>query len=81
MTARCLTIGAALYLACSVCGALGSATAADLPIFDAHLHYSHDAWDTVPPKEAIAILRKAGVRGAVSNLCGTQRKRVNAREP
>ena len=22
---------------------------ADLPIFDAHLHYSHDAWESVPP--------------------------------
>ena len=29
--------------------------AAPLPIFDAHVHYSHDAWEMVPPKEAIAV--------------------------
>src|SRR5262245_17576837 len=28
------------------------ALAADLPIVDAHVHYSHDAWSVVPPKEA-----------------------------
>ena len=22
----------------------------ELPIFDAHMHYSHDAWEVVPPK-------------------------------
>ena len=32
-----------------------AAFAADLPIFDAHLHYSHDAWEPVPPAQAIAI--------------------------
>jgi len=36
--------------------------AAELPIVDAHIHDSHDAWDVVPPKEAVAILRKAGVK-------------------
>lgn len=50
--------------------------AADLPIFDAHLHYSHDAWERVPPAEAIALLRKAGVKRALvssSNDDGNQR--------
>ena len=50
--------------------------AAELPIFDAHIHYSHDAWDSVPPKDAIAILRKAGVKHALvssSNDEGTQK--------
>jgi predicted TIM-barrel fold metal-dependent hydrolase len=49
---------------------------ADLPIFDAHVHYSHDAWESLPAKEAIALLRKAGVRRALvssSNDEGTQR--------
>jgi hypothetical protein len=46
-----------------------------LPIFDAHLHYSHDAWELVPPKQAVQILRAAGLRGALvssSNDEGTQ---------
>jgi len=50
--------------------------AADLPIFDAHVHYSHDAWDSLPPPDAIAILRKAGlVRALISSSGdeGTQR--------
>lgn len=53
------------------------ARAADpLPIFDAHIHYSHDAWDLVPPKEAVRILRAAGLKGAFvssSNDEGQQR--------
>jgi predicted TIM-barrel fold metal-dependent hydrolase len=39
--------------------------AAELPIFDAHIHYSHDTRDALPGKSAIAILRKAGVRRAL----------------
>jgi len=43
-------------------------TAAELPIFDAHLHYSHDAWDNLPPEKAIELLKAAGVRrGLVSS--------------
>jgi hypothetical protein len=52
------------------------AGAAELPIFDAHVHYSHDAWSVVPPKEAVAILRKAGLRRALvssSDDEGTQK--------
>ena len=52
------------------------AHAAELPIFDAHIHYSHDAWDVVPPKQAIEILRSAGVKRALvssSNDDGTQK--------
>jgi hypothetical protein len=49
--------------------------AADLPIFDAHLHYSHDTRDVLPAQTAIEILRKAGVKRALvssSNDDGTQ---------
>jgi predicted TIM-barrel fold metal-dependent hydrolase len=56
--------------------ALPSLAAAQLPIVDAHVHYSHDAWDVVPPKEAVAILKKAGVKRALvssSNDEGTQK--------
>jgi predicted TIM-barrel fold metal-dependent hydrolase len=47
-----------------------------LPIFDAHLHYSHDAWDRLPPKDAVALLRKAGLKRAMvssSSDEGTQK--------
>jgi hypothetical protein len=52
------------------------AVAQDLPIFDAHIHYSHDAVVQVPPKEAADLLRAAGVRRALvssSDDDGTQR--------
>ena len=55
---------------------LPSLAGAQLPIVDAHVHYSHDAWTVVPPKEAVAILRKAGVKRALvssSNDEGTQK--------
>jgi len=59
------------FLACLPFAALaGAATAADLPIVDAHLHYSHDAWASVPPNEAIAILRKAGLKRALISSSG-----------
>jgi len=44
--------------------------AADLPIVDAHLHYSHDAWDVVPAKDVVALLRKAGVKRALVSSSG-----------
>jgi hypothetical protein len=42
----------------------------ELPIFDAHMHYSHDAWDLVPVQDVLAILRKAGVRRALISSAG-----------
>ncbi len=47
-----------------------------LPIFDAHLHYSHDAWDKLPPLQAAALLREAGLKAAMvssSSDDGTQK--------
>jgi hypothetical protein len=52
-----------------------NAGASNLPIFDAHVHYSHDAVDMYPPKEAAALLRKAGLKRAMvssSSDDGTQ---------
>ena len=43
-----------------------------LPIFDAHVHYSHDAWDLVPVQEAISILRRAGVKRALVSSSGDE---------
>jgi Amidohydrolase len=47
----------------------------EMPIFDAHLHYSHDAWEVVPPQAFVDILRKANIRRALvssSNNEGTK---------
>jgi hypothetical protein len=64
------------WLACGLIVVGAWAAAADLPVFDAHLHYSHDAWDSVPPQEAVALLRKAGIKRALvssSNDEGNQK--------
>ncbi len=52
------------------------APAGDMPLFDAHIHYSHDAWDVISPQQAVAALRDAGIIRALvssSNDDGTQR--------
>ena len=46
--------------------------AAELPIFDAHVHYSHDAWPNLPPADAVAILRKAGLARALVSSSGDE---------
>lgn len=55
-------------------------TSEDLPLFDAHIHYSHDAWELVPPKQAIAILRRAGLRGAMVSSSNDDGNQMLARE-
>ncbi len=44
---------------------LSQANAAEpLSLLDAHIHYSHDAWEQLPPKKAVSILRNAGLKQA-----------------
>ncbi len=65
------------------CTVPSAATAADLPVFDAHIHYSHDAVDVLPPKDAAAILRKSGIKRALvssSNDEGNQKLIAEAPE-
>lgn len=65
---RVLTIAVAAFFG-------SAALAEELPIFDAHIHYSHDAVNLVPPDEVAKILRDAGVRKALvssSDDRGTQ---------
>jgi len=57
-------LGGFLFTFCVLAGAQ------TLPIFDAHLHYSHDAWESVPPADAIAIMRKAGIKRALISSSG-----------
>ncbi len=50
-------------VAAAALAASASAQAAEvMPLIDAHVHYSHDAWAGLPPAEAIAVLRRAGLR-------------------
>ena len=72
---RALIASAFLVLSISV-------KAQPLPIFDAHLHYSHDACDSVPPVDVIALLRKAGVRRALVSSSGDDgQQRLHAAAP
>lgn len=62
-------------------GTSAAALAEDLPIFDAHIHYSHDAVKLVPPEEVAKILRDAGVKKALvssSDDDGTQKLKAAA---
>ena len=46
------------------------ASAERLPVFDAHIHYSHDVWDAIAPAEAVKRLRQAGVSRALVSSSG-----------
>lgn len=46
------------YLSVTVC-------AAEIPLFDAHIHYGHDVRDSIPPAKAVTILREAGIKKAL----------------
>jgi hypothetical protein len=71
----------ALALALLLGGTM-SAHAAELPLFDAHIHYNLDAWKSVPPKEAIALSRKAGmVRTLVSSSSNEGTQKLYAEAP
>jgi len=53
-----------------------------LPLFDAHIHYNHDVWKVVSPKEAIERLRKAGVvRALVSSSSDDGTPKLYAEDP
>ena len=71
LAAPALLLGASLHSR-----ALAQATQAQMPIFDAHVHYSHDAVQQVPPAQAVQLLREAGLKGVLvssSDDEGTQR--------
>lgn len=62
-------------MAVMLAAAIVPVRAGELPIFDAHVHFSHDAVEVLPVPEALALLRNSGVRGALvssSNDAGTQ---------
>lgn len=66
---RSRMLGLVVILGATISGGDGHSPLAQqaerLAIFDAHIHYSHDAWAGLPPKEAVALLRRAGVSRAL----------------
>lgn len=71
----CYFLAGILFLL-SVSVANAANTEKPLPIFDAHIHYSHDVWDAIAPAEAIRRLRALGIKRAMvssSSDEGTQR--------
>lgn len=82
-TGRAVATSASVSVAAaaSASSSAGPVPAAALPLFDAHLHYSHDAWSLVPPAQAVALLRAAGLRTAMVSSAddeGTQMLRAAA---
>lgn len=67
---RCPPPAIAALIAASLLSA--PAAASSLPIFDAHIHYSHDAWENLPPAKAISVLREAGIRRALVSSSGDE---------
>jgi hypothetical protein len=57
----------ALLVAVAALVVVGGAApaAAQLPIFDAHIHFSRPDWDVYTPERILSILAKAGVRRAL----------------
>src|SRR3989449_9663359 len=60
MTLRILVAAAALLLGTPP-------AAAQLPLFDAHIHFSRPDWDVYTPERALSILAQAGVRRALGS--------------
>jgi predicted TIM-barrel fold metal-dependent hydrolase len=60
MKLRLLAIVTAITLMSSA-----APVAAQLPIFDAHIHYSRPDWDAYTPERALSILAQAGVHRAI----------------
>jgi len=55
----------ALFAACLLLSPPALLRAEELELFDAHIHYSHDAWKGLPPQEAVALMRRAGIKRAL----------------
>ncbi|MEE9152835.1 MAG: amidohydrolase, partial [candidate division NC10 bacterium] len=60
-----LVLAALILSSFSCVAAVDVQVPSELPIFDAHIHYSRDAWDALSPDQALDILDRAGVRWAL----------------
>jgi hypothetical protein len=55
---------AALRSVLLFCFVAASQAQTELRLYDTHIHYSHDAWEQLPPPQAVAVLREAGLQRA-----------------
>lgn len=80
-----LTLAAASIAALALLASptpLTHAVGADIPLFDAHVHWSENAHDEIPLARALAILDKAGVRmAAVSSTSDAATVRLYRADP
>jgi hypothetical protein len=61
------TVVPRLLLLVTLCSCLNTLPirAQELPVFDAHIHYSQPDWEVLSPAQVLAILDQAGVRRAL----------------
>jgi Amidohydrolase len=60
-----MKLRALLVVTAALVAGWAPAASAQLPIFDAHIHYSRPDWDVYTPERALSILAQAGVRRAI----------------
>ena len=58
-------VTAAISTLCLSITFISQTLASELPLFDAHIHYSEDIWNAIPPANAIKRLKENGIRRAI----------------
>ena len=56
------------YSAAIIClwlNCINQSLASELPLFDAHVHYSEDIWQAIPVEDAIKRLKENGIQRAI----------------
>lgn len=59
-----MSLRATICLALALLLAASGTAAAERALIDTHIHYSHDAWEMLPPPKAVEVLRDAGLKRA-----------------
>ena len=54
-----------LWVLMFLASATGPAAAGELPIFDAHMHYSQSAWEVLSPEDVVKMMKKLDIIGAL----------------
>jgi hypothetical protein len=54
-----------LWVLLFLASATGPAAAGELPIFDAHMHYSQSAWEVLSPEDVVKMMKKLDIIGAL----------------